>query len=85
MIESKESEIASLHAQLAASRSRPVTVEPVQHDTVNEVAQQDVVNETAVVSPRQLDTSTVQPARKGKPPPVDLFTGEGSDVLWDDR
>ena len=83
LIESKESEIASLRAQLVASRSRPVTVEPVQHDSGNEDAQQDVVIET-VVSPRQLDTSTVQPARKGKAPPVDLFTGEGSDVLWED-
>ena len=81
LIESKESEIASLRAQLVASRLRPVAVEPVQHDAGNEVAQQDVVNETAVVSSRQLDTSTVQPAQKGKAPPVDLFTGEGSDVL----
>ena len=80
LIESKESEIASLRAQ---SCLRPVAVEPVQHDAGNEVAQQDVVNETAVVSPRQLDTSTVQPAWKGKAPPVDLFTGEGTDVVWE--
>ena len=84
MIESKESEIASLCAQLVASRSQPVAVEPVHHDAGNEIAQQDVVNETAAVSPRQQDTSTVQPARKGKAPPVDLFTDEGSDVLWED-
>ena len=66
------------------SRLRPAAVESVQHDAGNEVTQQDVVNETAVVSLRQLDTSTVQPARKAKAPPVDLFTGEGSDVLWED-
>ena len=84
LIELEESEIASLRAQLVASCSQPTAVESEQHDAGNEAAQQDVMNETAVASQRQLDTSTVQPARKGKPPPVDLFTDEGSDVLWED-
>ena len=84
LIEAKESEIASLRAQLAASRMRDSQAAVEHHDAGNEVAQGDNVIETAVVSSRQQDTSTSQPVRKGKAPPVDLFTDKGSDVLWED-
>ena len=82
LIEAKEGEIASLHARLAALRTQNSRAAD-SHLTV-ETAQQDSVNEFAVPTSRQLDTSTVQPSRKGKAPPVDLFTGESSDVLWED-
>ena len=42
------------------------------------------MDEFTVSTTRQLVTSTVQPSGKGKALPVDLFTGESSDVLWED-
>ena len=84
LIETKESEIASLCTQLVASQTQDSQAAAEHHDAGNKVALQNNATETAVVSSRQLDTSTSQPVRKGKAPPVDLFTGEGSDVLWED-
>ena len=83
LIEAKENEIVSLHAQLAASRT-PKARFTDSHATVFETAWQDSVDEFTVPTSRQLVTSTVQPSGKGKAPPVDLFTGESSDVLWED-
>lgn len=80
-MQAKEIEIASLHAQLAAARTHEgrsmgltASVETV-HDGSSEPS--------ATPSSRH-DTSTLQLSRKGKAPPVDLFTGENSDVLWED-
>ena len=50
-------------------------VETVQHDGSNELF--------SLIS-KHFDTSTVQPSQNGKASTVDLFTGESSDVLWED-
>ena len=84
LIEAKENEIVSLQAQLAASRT-PKARSTDSRATVFETAWQDSVDEFTVPTSRQLATSTVQPSGKGKAPLVDLFTGESSDVLWEDR
>ena len=83
LMETKESEIALLHAQLAAART-PVEGSIDSCDTVVETAQHDSLNELPIPTSRQPDTSIVQPSRKGKAPLVDLFTGESSNVLWED-
>ena len=80
LIQVKEMEIASLHAQLAVARTSKdgyvdsiVSIETGQHNGLHEPS--------ATTTSRHLGTSTVQPSRKGKAPPVDLFTGESIDVL----
>ena len=83
LMEEKESEIASLRAQLSAART-PVEGPIDSRATVAETAQHDSLNELSIPTSRQPDTSMVQSSRKGKAPPVDLFTGESSDVLWED-
>ena len=83
LIEVKENEIVSLHAQLAASRT-PKARSTDSRATIFETAWQDSVYEFTVPTSRQLATSTVQLSGKGKAPIVDLFTGKSSDVLWED-
>ena len=58
------------HVNSAAS------IEAIQLETMNEASD--------TPTSRHLETSTAHLIRKGKAPPVDIFTGESSDVLWED-
>jgi len=83
-MEAKDAEIASLREQLAAAQAHSVTT-TTTHTEVEDVDNDvSVLLESPRVSVRRHDAGSVARARRGKAPPVDSFTRESLDILWED-
>ena len=72
-LEKKDSEIAKLRAQL--ERYLAIGSEGQHHSSEGRLS---------ATSQLGLSKRTRVPVRKGKAPPIDSYTGESSDVLWED-
>jgi len=80
LIEAKELEIASLRAQLASVRACGDAPQRAVTHIVTSTPKSQPWNDSCLFSQ---DNSLLLVSRKGKAPPVDIFSDQ-SDVLWED-
>ena len=78
--EAKELEISSLREQLRALQDRDGSSSSHMSDRRDSIS----VHEEVTRSIHGTETTGSSHGRKGKAPPVDAFTGESPDVLWED-
>jgi len=90
LVEAKELEIASLRAQLAAIRTHEekgalsnVTATEFTNIVVSTPKSRQRETDSCLAFPKLMENSALSSSRKGKAPPMDLFTDQ-SDVLWED-
>ena len=78
-LEEKEAEIALLKARILSLTSRTTEVQAIE----TPVTDDGVPQELTALSPREISRN-VTTTRRGKAPPVEPYTGEDPNTLWED-